>query len=336
VPTRSSGEQNRTIVPNNRARTTALDDRIQSPQLHHAMSRFKPLKRETTALVKFEEAPFPYDGAVPDSSAPFLDVSSGAERGHRTAVGTVLWEKDTFGDSQTLLHLPKGFDVNRPGIIIIFFHGHGTRLERDVLNRQQVPAQISASGANAVLVAPQFAADAVDSSAGKFWQPGAFGRFLDEAAVKLAHLHGDPALAAKFAGMPIMLVVYSGGYSAAAWSITVGGAENRIRGVILLDALYGELDKFSNWIAQSPSAFFVSAYTTSTKTRNNELEHILAERNIAVGTTLKRPDWRNSVTFLSTDADHRNFVLSAWVDNPIKNVLADLNEYPRHVNSTRK
>jgi hypothetical protein len=29
-------------------------------------------------------------------------------------------------------------------------------------------------------------------------------------------------------------------------------------------------------------------------------------------------------------------VLSAWVDNPIKNVLADLNEYPRHVNSTRK
>ena len=145
-----------------------------------------------------------------------------------------------------------------------------------------------------------------------------------------------PFVAAKFAGMPIMLVVYSGGYSAAAWSITVGGAESRIRGMILLDALYGELDKFSNWISQSPSAFFVSAYTTSTRTQNNELEHILAERNIAYGTTLRRPDWRNGVTFLSTDADHRNFVLRSWVDNPIKNVLASLNEYPRYASSSRK
>jgi hypothetical protein len=313
-----------------------LDDRTQSRQLPHAISRSRPLKRETTALVKFEEAPFPYDGAAPDASAPFLDVSSGVERGHRTAIGTVLWEKDTFDDSRTLLHLPKGFDANRPGVIIVFFHGHGTKLERDVLRRQQVPAQISASGANAALVAPQFAVDAVDSSAGKFWQPGGFGRFLDEAAVKLARLHGDSALAAKFAGMPIMLVVYSGGYSAAAWSITVGGAENRIRGVIMLDALYGELDKFSNWISQSPSAFFVSAYTTSTRTQNNELEHILAERNIAYGTTLGRPDWRSGVTFLSTDADHRNFVLRSWVDNPIKNVLAGLNEYPRYLRSSRK
>jgi hypothetical protein len=33
------------------------------------------------------------------------------------------------------------------------------------------------------------------------------GRFLDEAAVKLARLNGDPVLAAKFAGMPIMLLV---------------------------------------------------------------------------------------------------------------------------------
>ena len=132
VPARSSDDQNTPNIANNRARTTALDDRTQSRQLHHAVSRFGPLKRETTALVKFEEAPFPYDGAVPDSNVPFLDVSSGAERGHRTAVGAILWEKGTFDDSRTLLHLPKGFDANRPGIIVVFFHGHGAKLERDV------------------------------------------------------------------------------------------------------------------------------------------------------------------------------------------------------------
>jgi hypothetical protein len=42
-----------------------------------------------------------------------------------------------------------------------------------------------------VLVAPQFAVNAADSSAGKFWEPNGFKRFLDEAAVKLARMYGD-------------------------------------------------------------------------------------------------------------------------------------------------
>jgi hypothetical protein len=301
-------------------------------QIHHVIPLARPLKWDRTALVKFNEGPFPYDGMIPDTDAPFLNISSGDKKGHQNTTGSVLWEKEVFRDRQTLLHLPKGFDINRPGVIVVFFHGHGATLQRDVIERQRVPAQVSASGINAVLVAPQFALDAVDSSAGKFWEPGGFGRFLDEAASRLAHLHGDPDpdLAAKFAAMPIVIVAYSGGYSAAAWSIARGGVENRIRGVILLDALYGELDKFSSWIAQSPSAFFVSAYTGSTKAQNDELARSLAERNVAYGTTLKRPDWRNGVTFLSADVDHRDFVQRSWVDDPIKNVLASLNEYRRH------
>jgi hypothetical protein len=300
-------------------------------QVHHAIPLVPPLKWDHTALVKFKEGPFPYDGMIPDTNTPFLNISSGDQKGHQNAAGAVLWEKQIYHDRQTLLHLPRGFDINRPGVIVVFFHGHGARLERDVIERQRVPAQVSASGINAVLIAPQFAVDAVDSSAGKFWEPGGFGRFLDEAASRLAHLHGDPdpSLAAKFAAMPIVIVAYSGGYSAAAWSIARGGVENRIRGVILLDALYGELDKFADWISQSPSAFLLSAYTASTKAQNDELARMLAERNVAYGTTLKRPDWRSSVTFLSADVDHRDFVQRSWVDDPIKSVLANLKEYRR-------
>ena len=51
---------------------------------------------------------------------------------------------------------------------------------------EQVPAQITAAGVNAVLVAPQFAVNAADSSAGKFWEPNGFKRFLDEVAIQLA------------------------------------------------------------------------------------------------------------------------------------------------------
>src|SRR6185437_15831438 len=99
-----------------------------------------------------------------------------------------------------------------PAVMVVFFHGHGADLARDVRDRQQVPAQITESGANAVLVAPQFAFDAADSSAGKLWEPNGFKRFLDEPAVKLARRYGDPRKAFVFANMPIVIVAYSGGY----------------------------------------------------------------------------------------------------------------------------
>ncbi len=77
---------------------------------------------------------------------------------------------------------PSIFDVRKPGVIVVFFHGNGATLERDVRDRQLVPQQITDSGANAVLLAPQMAVDAADSSAGKFWQPGGFKRFMEESA----------------------------------------------------------------------------------------------------------------------------------------------------------
>ena len=49
--------------------------------------------------------------------------------------------------------------------------------------------QLSDSPLNGVLVAPQLAVDALDSSAGNFWRPGAFAQFLDEADAKLAALY---------------------------------------------------------------------------------------------------------------------------------------------------
>ena len=78
------------------------------------------------------------------------------------------------------MHVPESFDIRKPGVIVVFFHGNGATLERDVRDRQLVPQQITDSGANAVLLAPQLAVDAADSSAGKFWQPGGLKRFIDE------------------------------------------------------------------------------------------------------------------------------------------------------------
>ena len=195
------------------------------------------------------------------------------------SAATSFGSRQTFSDDRVLLHIPPGFDPTLPAVMVVFFHGHGANLARDVRDRQQVPAQITAAGVNAVLVAPQFAVDAADSSAGKFWEPNGFKRFLDEAAVKLARLYGDPRRAAAFAKMPIVIVAYSGGFGPTLSVLDRGGVGARMRGIVLLDALYAGIDKFADWIADNRSAFFVSSYTPHTARHNADLERTL-ERTI--------------------------------------------------------
>jgi hypothetical protein len=277
-----------------------------------------------TRLVEFDNAPFPY------SESPFLNVSEHGRRGHRTSRGRVFWEDKTYADQSVLLHIPAQFDPSRPAVMIVFFHGHGATLTRDVLERQQLPAQISDSGINAVLVAPQFALDAADSSPGKLWKPGAFAKFVGEAGRELARLYDHPGAEQKFANMPIVLIAYSGGYLPAAVSLQRGGVKGRVRGVVLLDALYGELDKFAAWISGNPSAFFVSVYLPGTKKRNIELERLLAAREVPVSNSLKQNSLQNGVTFLSTkQVSHRDFVTHAYVDYPVKDLIGRLAEYRR-------
>ncbi len=285
-----------------------------------------PLRQTKTKLAEFQNAPFPYRGRVPGTDRPFLDVSEGDRRGHRTSNGTVYWEDTTYTDRRTLLHIPRGFDLRRPAIMVVFLHGHGATLQRDVIERQRVPEQVSEAGVNAVLVAPQLAADAADSSPGKLGEPGGFQRFLEEASVELAKLHGDARSKAVFDAMPIVIVAYSGGYATTASCLDHGGAGPRVRGVVLLDALYGDIDTFASWISTRQKAFFLSAYASSTRARNTELEDILKGRDVAFNTKLQGPLRGGSVTFISTapETEHRDFVTRAWTHHPIRDLLQRL------------
>jgi hypothetical protein len=258
-----------------------------------------PVKEPLTKLVEFDSAPFPFDGA-----------------------------RHSYKDRRVLLHIPKGFDARRPGVMVLFFHGHRATLERDVRDRQQVPAQISASGMNAVLVAPQMAFDAADSSPGRFSQPGAVSRFISEAAEKLARLHGDPLTAKSFGNMRIIIVGYSGGFLPTAYSLYTGGlAKNRVRGVVLLDGVYGELGKFTNWIENNRSSFFISSYTHHTKRHNDELERMLTDRDVPFSREIKPDLGKGGVAFVAADVPHRDYVTHAWVDYPIKDIVSRLGDY---------
>ena len=290
----------------------------------------RPPREELTTLVGLKSSAFPYLGNNPRTDEPFLNISKGDRRGHRSNGGRVYWQDETYNDNRVLMHVPENFDVRKPGVIVVFFHGNGATLERDVRDRQLLPQQISDSGVNAVLLAPQLAVDAADSSAGKFWQPGGLKRFVAESAEHLAGLYGDRGTARAFANMPVVIVGYSGGFMPAAWSLEVGGLGNRVRGVFLLDAVYGELDKFASWIVNNRSGFFVSSYTHYTKRHDDELIKILKEKGIAISEDMDGPLRPGSVVFVETQegVTHRDYVTHAWTENPVKELLVKMAATP--------
>ncbi len=118
--------------------------------------------------------------------------------------------------------------------------------------------------------------------------------------------------------MPVVIVAYSGGYLPAAYSLTVGGEGGRVRGVVLLDALYGEKDKFVRWVEGSGrNAFFVSAYSTSSREGNMAVEAELQQAGLPVQNELPARLTPGEVAFVDAGSvDHGNFVTSAWGGAP--------------------
>ena len=275
----------------------------------------------------FQNSAFPYHGLIPNyqetgKTRPFLDVDDNGRLGHSSPRGGLLWEDQTYNDRTVLLAAPQSFDPSQSGVIIVFFHGNQATLTRDVIARQQIVRQLADSGLNGVLIAPQLALDAPNSSAGRFWTAGAFAAFLSEAEGKLGDFY--PSARGAFRRMPVVIVAYSGGYLPAVYSLAVGGAEGRIRGLVLLDALYGERDKFVSWVeGPGRNAFFVSAYSTSSREGNMAVEAELQQAGLKTEDALPASLSPGEIAFVDAGTvDHNDFVTSAWGGAPLRDIFS--------------
>ena len=232
--------------------------------------------------------------------------------------------EEVYADKRSLVSVPPRFDPRRPGaLLILFFHGNSAMLARDVVVRQRVPQQLAASHLNAVLVAPQMASDALDSSAGSFWNAGFLDRYLDEAARHIAERSRKRFTAAEIERLPVVIVAYSGGYLPTAFSLAHAAKNrHRIEGVVLLDALFGEDDKFARWI-ESPTAspFFVSLYSKSSSD-NNEAMIARLKAKFTVEESLPDHIGPGSIAFAAhLDASHDDFVTDDGSADPLADVL---------------
>jgi hypothetical protein len=91
-----------------------------------------------------------------------------------------------------------------------------------------------------------------------------------------------------------------------------------------MDAIYGEMDKFTSWIARNRSAFLISAFTQHNKARDDQLAKMLGERGIAVQYELNGPLKPGTVALLSMRGgiNHRDFVTQSWTEHPVADLLS--------------
>ena len=301
----------------------------QRPRMAEPAPSTAPIFGGRTELASFEHSPFPFEGSRPDWDTPFFNVHENGRRGHRTSSGRVYWANETYHERRSLLHVPEGFDPDRPSVLVLFFHGHRARLERDIRDRYLVAEQITASGMNAVIVAPQFAVEANDSSIGRFWEPGFMKLYLDEAAQKLARMMGRPEKRNAFERMPIIVIGYSGGFEPTGHALKNSGIRDRIRGVVLLDAAYGQFGAFAQWMRAAPDGFFVSAYTASTAQGNRQLMAAATDAGQSYRTQMPPQLQAGARVFISAPVSHESYVTEAWAHYPISDLLHRLPDLVR-------
>ena len=288
-----------------------------------------PAAKETATpeFVPFAAAPYPIDpdSTVPGTGERFFGGEDAGRRFHDSPRGGRYYENRTYADPNSLVVVPPRFDPTRPAALGVCFHGNLATLPRDVVRRQKVVAQVDASGLNALLVAPQLAVDALDSSPGRFYEPGFLDLYLEEAARHLAERSDGRFDAATVARLPVILVAYSGGYLATAFCLDDASASRaRIRGVLLLDALFGEEAKFATWIAAAHErAFFVSAYSPAAAGLNATLASDLAREGVRVVQELPPTLMPGDVVLKSSPgAVHNDFVTQAWTRDPLRVLLS--------------
>ena len=136
-----------------------------------------------------------------------------------------------------------------------------------------------------------------------------FAQFLREAGDRLTELYGDARARGAFHDAPVVVAAYSGGYNPAAFVLHAGRADDRLRGVVLFDALYGEHDKFLGWLEKRPPAFFVSTFGKSSREENTTLQRMLTARGISFQNALPANLARGSVTFIAATDDVKHIGL---------------------------
>src|SRR5579859_3697041 len=154
----------------------------------------------------------------------------------RDSLGTTLWlaldhapfAGGGYRDDTVIVFVPSHFRFqDEEGVAtLVHMHGHTTTAERAMV-AHQLREQVADSKQNALLVVPQLAVMAADSSCGRLESPGGLQRLLQELVPTTAHearaTLGDTAFPRDASLGTTCISAHSGGYHAAACCLRSGG-----------------------------------------------------------------------------------------------------------------
>ena len=278
-----------------------------------------------TFVEALPDAPFPHSGKDVDPNFfDFADPQTG-ERFRTTRTWERLSEKEHYGDSSVLFHVPSQFNPNKPFCYVVFFHGNRSDI-RQSLKDYRLDEQIENSGKNVVLVLPQLAKNASDSSPGKFARKDVFRAFMQEAAQALSQKVGKQ-YRRQLEQAPIILVAFSGGYKPLACALDRGGAGSRIKGVVLLDALYEDLYIFGKWLLNPVSgSFFINIYTegSACEEKTKSLAQFLCEHRVPFKEEWPKAFTTRQICLIRSSSEHLQIPLEGPPREPLTAVLRSL------------
>ncbi len=259
------------------------------PTLAQAPKReLAPLSSPKTRPGAFDNSPFPYRGEIPEKSKPFIDVIEGDRRGHTSPRGGIYWEDQTYSDRRSLLLHPARIRSarGRP-LMVVFFHGNEATLDA---RRPQSPA--GAATSRRVRAQRRAGGAAIRRQRARFQRRPILGAGRVSAVSRRGDRAADralrrPACARSFLRCPrgdrrLQRRLQPGGVHRACRQ----GRPSPARRHPARRACSREVDKFADWLARRPPAFFVSAYGKPARDENASLQRMLTERGVRFQSSL--------------------------------------------------
>ncbi len=126
---------------------------------------------------------------------------------------------------------------------------------------------------------------------------------------------------------PIILVAFSGGYKPLACVLDRGGTGPRIRGVLLLDALYEDLYIFGKWLLdRSGGSFFVNIFTegSTCEEKTGILARFLREHRVPFREEWPKAPARQRIYLVRSSSEHLQVPVEGPPRTPLAAVLRSL------------
>lgn len=217
--------------------------------------------------------------------------------------------EEHYRDSSVALFVPKGFKPGKSTNFVVYVHGWNNNIDSACAQFRLIE-QFAESNRNAVFVFPEGPKNSSDSFGGKLEDENQFKQLMEEVAGFLR----TKKIAASSSIGNIVLAGHSGAYRVMSFILLRGGLTEKISGVILFDALYGQTEKFAHWIEHAKGRL-IDIYTENGGTKR-ESEYLMDDLKAwkipflsKKETELAPNDLRSSrLVFIYTDLEHNDVI----------------------------